>query len=269
MVEQVQIFSRDRKLYSGMSIASVNRDKTKSEEEKTKIIELFNSANTTPDDTLDENEILAYDENRHNKKIRNVLIGAAIVVGACAIGYLAYRGIKNTKNIASETVKAIPESKFPLLTEEEVHERILNGEFGALGFGKDKDVRKIYSAFANKYGLKLEESCGEFVAKDLNGNAIREAHQGFFDGLWYDHHQVFNADNKITNRFVLNCKGKLQSTVEYFYDKAGTATMSVGYGGKAGKDIMVIKGNEHLRLSLQEFIDKFGFTPKYYKEIIA
>ena len=156
MLEQVQMFSRDGKLYAGMSINSIKQNAATSEKEKLKMIELFNSANTTPDDVLDENEIKAYDKKKRKSTIKKVLIGAAIVAGVCVIGYLACKGFKNSKNIVEETAKIIPESKLPLLTEEGVHERILNGEFGKLGFGSEKDVESIFSSFADKHGLKFE-----------------------------------------------------------------------------------------------------------------
>ena len=269
MIEQVQMHSQNEKLYSESSIKLNNQGCTQSAKEQSKMIELFNSTNTASDKVLNENNIKT-DKTQRKSTIKKVLTGLGIAVGACIAGYLAYKGIqnfKNAKNITNEVANTIPESQLPLLTEEGVHERILSGEFGALKNSSEKDVTKIFSNFASKYNLNFEKGFGEFVVKDLNGNVVREAHQGFFDGLWYDHHQVFNANNNITNRFVLNHKGKLQSTVEYFYDALGKQTMSIGYGGKAGKDIIVFKGSERLQISLGEFISKFGFTPKYYSEI--
>lgn len=152
----------------------------------------------------------------------------------------------------------------------DVHERILNGEFGALESKSFEEVGRMYQDFAKTQGLHFEECGDSFIVSDSAGNMVREAHQGLFDGLWYDHHQVFNSNNKITNRFVLNHKGKLQSAVEFFYDEAGKFIRSVGYGGKAGKDIMVF-GNDGSRtqLTLAEYVKKFGDIPKYYKEICS
>ena len=147
------------------------------------------------------------------------------------------------------------------------HSKIVNGEFEALGTKSPEQVGAEYKAYAEENGLKFIDHGSEFEIQDANGNVVREAHEGFFDGRWYDHHQVFNENNKITNRFVVDNNGKLQSTVEYFYDEAGNQTMSVGYGGKSGTDVMVFEGPNRFRLTIQEFVDKYGFEPKYYREI--
>ena len=276
---QVQMVSQDGKLYSGMTIASINSDNTKTEKEKSKLIELFNKANTTPDNVLDKNEIDAYNEecrkkaNRRKNLIR--LVGTAIVAGVAF--YFLRKGFNKLTEVPegfnipqNQTTQVLQKSELPLLSEAGVHERILNGEFGALQFKSTQEVGKIYQDFAKTQGLHFEDCGGSFMVKDTAGNMVREAHQGFFDGLWYDHHQVFNPNNKITNRFVLNHEGKLQSTVEYFYDKAGELIKSVGYGGKAGKDIMVFGGDgSRSQFTLAEYIKKFGDMPKYYKEICS
>lgn len=150
---------------------------------------------------------------------------------------------------------------------QDVHAKIVNGNFGAFGSKSASQVGAELKAYAEQNGLKFIERGSEFELQDANGNVVREAHEGFFDGQWYDHHQTFNADNKITNRFVVDHNGKLQSTVEYFYDENGNQTMSVGYGGKAGTDIMVFEGSNRSQLTIQQFIEKYGFEPTFYREI--
>lgn len=150
---------------------------------------------------------------------------------------------------------------------QDVHAKIVNGNFGAFGSKSASQVGAELKAYAEQNGLKFIERGSEFELQDANGNVVREAHEGFFDGQWYDHHQTFNADNKITNRFVVDHNGKLQSTVEYFYDENGNQTMSVGYGGKSGTDIMVFEGSNRSQLTIQQFIEKYGFEPTFYREI--
>ena len=156
----------------------------------------------------------------------------------------------------------------PARTEESVHEAILNKEYGALGKNSSKNVKKIFSQYAKEHGYKFEDNEGEFVIKDLHGNKIRTAHQGIFDGRWYDEHYIYNERNQMTNRFVINDKGEFQSTIEFMYDDAGKQTISIGYGGKAGENIVVGKGYSRTEKTLSDFIKEFGYTPKYYNEVV-
>ena len=151
-----------------------------------------------------------------------------------------------------------------------IHSQIVNGEFKNFKSASFDGMKKDYKQFAKDNGFEfVEHDNNPYVleVKDANGNIVREAHVGMFDGKWYDHFQVFNENNKITNRFVLNDEGKLQSTVEYFYDENGNPQMSVGYGGKAGTDIMVFEGSNRSQMSIHQFIEKYGFEPTYYREI--
>lgn len=172
-------------------------------------------------------------------------------------------GVNTGVNTGVGTVQ----TSFVPQTAQDVHAKIVNGDFGAFGSKSAKTVGSELKAYAEKNGLKFIERGSEFELQDANGNVLREAHEGFFDGQWYDHHQTFNADNKITNRFVVDHNGKLQSTVEYFYDENGNQTMSVGYGGKAGTDVMVFEGSNRSQLTIQQFIEKYGFEPTFYREI--
>ena len=159
-----------------------------------------------------------------------------------------------------------------------VHSKILNKEFGTLETKSPEEVTKMITDYAAENGLKLIQGTDmmgrpTFSLRDANGNEVREIHTGLDGQGWYDHHQVFNSDNKLTNRFVVRKDGKLQSTVEYLYDKDGNFKMSFGYGGKAGIDVNVFTPNDNgtmnrRTLTIHDFIEENGFEPTYYREII-
>lgn len=127
MTKQVQRFSQDGKLYVGMSIDAINCDTTK--KDKTKLIELFNKANKIPDDTLDEEEIKAYDhvrlcanqadslseeiereinasakakKEKESSIWKKIMVGAGSIIGLGVAGCLAFKGITSYKNLTKE-----------------------------------------------------------------------------------------------------------------------------------------------------------------------
>lgn len=154
-------------------------------------------------------------------------------------------------------------------TEEEMYQSVVNGEFESLADKPNYTVKAILQKFAKENGLVFKDNEGSFVLEDNSGHVIREVHKGFWDGQWYDHLHAYNDKGNMTNRFVLNNQGKWQSTVEFMYDDAGNKVMSYGYGGKAGTNIVVQEAGSYSRteMTLDEFVDKFGFVPKYYNEI--
>lgn len=175
---------------------------------------------------------------------------------------------ENTGNIQNGAiVKTSPDINPPSGPAAQIHSSITNGTMGVLGAKSYAEVKAVYQKYAKENGFTFVDKKCEFEVKDKNGNLIREAHEGFFDGRWYDHHQVFNENNQITNRFVVDCNGKLQSTVEYFYDESGKELMSVGYGGSAGKSVKVFTKDSRETMTIEQFVEKYGFEPTYYREI--
>ena len=196
MSEQVQMFSRDGKLYTRMSIASINRDNTKSEKEKLKLIELFNNANITPDDILDEDEILAYDENQRKSKTRNILIGACIVIGACLVGYLAYKGIKNINNAASEVSQVIPETQLPAIA----NNQSVSGTTHLVS-----NVKNTISMKEVSDGKFLFYDGEEYIGRALMGGKLSNtAIPGELPKSWYIPGGVIDETNKLPTYPILH-----------------------------------------------------------------